>query len=248
MPSGAHEYYETLGVPRTASASEIRRAHRKLARQFHPDLNPGDQLAEERFKNVQEAYDVLIDPDARREYDRSAFHPDTGLAGTPAGTTGGAGPQPAASPGSFEHREWTRGGAGGYAGMRDFHVPRHDNRISGASKGLLAFLVAFGAVMCSSVFPVPYILKWPIGSGLGEFWSLVPMAILFALGFVYGGTRGNIMTRSALINAAAWGCLILYYWTEHILQWPVITGMLPWVLPAQLPIILGMLFRRGTTI
>jgi len=59
MPSPNDEYYETLGVPRTASAEQIRRAYRKLARQCHPDLNPGDKSAEERFKNVQEAYDVL---------------------------------------------------------------------------------------------------------------------------------------------------------------------------------------------
>ena len=61
MAASKHDYYETLGVPRTADADEIRKAYRKLARKHHPDLNPGDKSSEERFKNVQEAYDVLRD-------------------------------------------------------------------------------------------------------------------------------------------------------------------------------------------
>jgi DnaJ-class molecular chaperone len=62
MPSNPkHDYYETLSVTRTASADDIRKAYRKLARKYHPDLNPGDKAAEDRFKNVQEAYDILSD-------------------------------------------------------------------------------------------------------------------------------------------------------------------------------------------
>ena len=62
-------YYEALGVPREATSQEIKRAYRQLAMQFHPDRNPGDKRAEEQFKEICEAYGVLIDPEKRRSYD-----------------------------------------------------------------------------------------------------------------------------------------------------------------------------------
>ncbi len=64
------DLYGTLGVSRTASQDEIKKAYRKLARQHHPDANPGDAAAEERFKEVQQAYDVLSDAEKRKQYDR----------------------------------------------------------------------------------------------------------------------------------------------------------------------------------
>lgn len=81
------DYYKILGVPRTASAEEIKKAHRKLARKHHPDLNPGDKKAEEQFKLIQEAYDVLSDPDKRVKYDQfgDAFAQMPFGAGAPGG-------------------------------------------------------------------------------------------------------------------------------------------------------------------
>ena len=75
MAAPKHEYYETLGVDRKAAADDIRKAYRKLARRYHPDLNPGDKSAEERFKKVQEAYDVLSDSRKRQMYDQYGFYP-----------------------------------------------------------------------------------------------------------------------------------------------------------------------------
>ena len=63
------DYYATLGVAKTASEKEIKQAFRKLARKHHPDVNPGDKAAESRFKEINEAYEVLGDPDKRRKYD-----------------------------------------------------------------------------------------------------------------------------------------------------------------------------------
>lgn len=63
------DYYEILGVPRTATPEQIKRAYRKLAVKYHPDKNPGDKTAEERFKQINEAYAVLSDPEKRKQYD-----------------------------------------------------------------------------------------------------------------------------------------------------------------------------------
>src|SRR5271168_544450 len=70
------DYYEILGVKKSASADDIRKAFRKLARKYHPDVNPGDKTAEEKFKTLSEANDVLSDPKKRKIYDQVGFYSD----------------------------------------------------------------------------------------------------------------------------------------------------------------------------
>ena len=65
----SRDYYEVLGVQKTATDKEIKSAYRRLARKFHPDVNPGDKASEAKFKEINEAYEVLGDPDKRRKYD-----------------------------------------------------------------------------------------------------------------------------------------------------------------------------------
>src|SRR5215475_6892764 len=86
------DYYQTLGVERGASEDDIRKAYRKLARKHHPDLNPGDKAAEDRFKNVQEAYDILSDPKKKQMYDQYGFYSENGMPGGAGAGTGANGP------------------------------------------------------------------------------------------------------------------------------------------------------------
>lgn len=68
------DYYKVLGVAKDAEAAEIKKAYRKLAKDLHPDKNPGDKKIEDRFKEVSEAYDVLGDPKRRAEYDEAQMY------------------------------------------------------------------------------------------------------------------------------------------------------------------------------
>ncbi len=122
MPTATKkDYYETLGVARGADTEEIRKAYRKLARKYHPDLNPGDKSAEERFKKVQEAYDILSDDSKRKVYDQYGFYSDNMPPPNSCGQTGGPGF------GGFDFSEYMRqqqaagGGAGaGYEAPEGF--------------------------------------------------------------------------------------------------------------------------------
>lgn len=88
-----HDYYKTLGVSRTATKEEIRKAYKKIARENHPDVKPDDKAAAERFKQATESYEVLGDDEKRKQYDQfgSAYR-HAGKGGSPFGQRGGAGP------------------------------------------------------------------------------------------------------------------------------------------------------------
>jgi molecular chaperone DnaJ len=105
------DYYELLGVPRKASMKDIRTAFRKLARKYHPDLNPGDKSAEEKFKQIQEAHDVLSDSKKRQMYDQYGFYSENL---PPGGYPGGPG---VSEPGvNFDFGGFDFGGGTGEAG------------------------------------------------------------------------------------------------------------------------------------
>src|SRR5215510_8825995 len=102
MPVQFKDYYETLGVPRTASEADIKKAFRKLAREHHPDVAKDKKKAEEKFKEINEAYEVLSDPAKRKKYDElgpnwkagAEFRPPPGWEGF-----GGGGPFRGGRPG-----------------------------------------------------------------------------------------------------------------------------------------------------
>lgn len=107
------DYYDLLGVPRKASAKDIRTAFRKLARKYHPDLNPGDKSAEEKFKQLQEAYDVLSDTKKRQMYDQYGFYAENLPGGVPGGSMH---PDDAGAGVNFDFGGFDFGGGGGQAG------------------------------------------------------------------------------------------------------------------------------------
>ena len=109
MAANIKDYYAVLGVKRDAPDDQIKKAYRKLARKFHPDLNPGDKTAEDQFKQLQEAYDVLSNPEDRKLYDQYGENWRAVKAG--------AGPPP---PG-WESAEGSTGGSGSRAGGFDFN-------------------------------------------------------------------------------------------------------------------------------
>src|SRR6201996_7285792 len=130
MATQQKDYYGTLGVKKTATADEIRKAFRKLARKYHPDVNPGDKKAEEKFKELSEANDILSDEKKRKIYDQFGFYSDQiDPAAAEAAARGGYGARPGAQQGSpfnFDGFDFSEdagaaqnASGGGWGGFRD---------------------------------------------------------------------------------------------------------------------------------
>src|SRR5205807_679231 len=127
------DYYEVLGVPRKASVKDIRAAFRRLARKYHPDLNPGDKAAEEKFKQVQEAYDVLSDSKKRQMYDQYGFYSENLPPGGYPGGQGAEEPSVNFDFGGFDFGGGT-GTAGGGTNFRDLFSQFFGGRSSVATE------------------------------------------------------------------------------------------------------------------
>ena len=133
MPVQYKDYYETLGVPRNAAESDLRKAFRKLAREYHPDVAKDKKRAEEKFKEINEAYEVLSDPEKRKKYDQlgadwksgAEFHPPPGFEGF----SGGQGFRGRGDGG--EYREFHFGGTG----FSDFFEQLFGSRMRGQGFG-----------------------------------------------------------------------------------------------------------------
>lgn len=111
------DYYQTLGVKKDAKADEIKKSYRKLARKFHPDVNPNDKAAEEKFKEVQEAYDVLSDQKKRKVFDKFGYYNDNLDPDSPFGAGAGAGAGGPGNPGfDFSGFSWDSQTSGGGSG------------------------------------------------------------------------------------------------------------------------------------
>src|SRR5205814_168694 len=126
--AGQQDYYQTLGVPETATTDEIKKAFRRLAKQYHPDRNPNKPQAAERFKEINEAHDVLSDPAKRKKYDQLRRYGAFAGAGSGGGARGAPGTTFSTCP-ECKGRGTISFGQGGFAVTRPCPVCRGRGRV-----------------------------------------------------------------------------------------------------------------------
>jgi curved DNA-binding protein len=133
MPAQFKDYYQTLGIPRTATAEELKKSFRRLAREFHPDVAKDKKKAEEKFKDINEAYEVLSDPDKRKKYDDLGANWKSGAEFRPTPGHSGFGGQPfrGGRPMSSDDFETHFGGTG----FSDFFEQLFGSRMRGSAAG-----------------------------------------------------------------------------------------------------------------
>jgi curved DNA-binding protein len=110
------DYYATLEVPRTATADDIKKSYRRLSKKYHPDVNVGSKAAEDKFKEIGEAYEVLKDPEKRKRYDRLGANWKQGVDFDPAAAGFGGGRGNPFGGGAWQNVEWSTGDFGGFRG------------------------------------------------------------------------------------------------------------------------------------
>jgi hypothetical protein len=242
MPRPRNRHYQTLGVPPTASAVEIRDAYWKLARQYHPDLNPGDKSAEESFKKLQEPYEVLSDPRKRQVYDQAEWYSEGGFTGTGPGATGVADPNQAASIRSFYRTVWMQEGVS-ETGRRDFYFPGFTEKSAATfSPGLKSFFADAAIGLLAMAVAIPAALHFGGFSYEGP-WLIALPVTHFAAGLLFGYTDGNSWVKAARINFG-YECYLLLWLTSSPPDW---WEILPCVLVTFLPAVLGVFLRHRIT-
>src|SRR2546425_2213074 len=136
------DYYSTLGVAKNATAKDIKQAFRKLARKLHPDVNPGDRSSETRFKEINEAYEVLGDPEKRKKYDELGAN---WRGYEQAGAQGGAGFDPRQAGGGAWNVN-VRGAPGGQSGYRTMTPEEMNEKFGGENPVSHFFPTVFGGL------------------------------------------------------------------------------------------------------